>query len=234
MKFHRYLLAAIGLLIAAAASADEFEGKVHMKITTERGTQEMDYWIKPGLVRMNIGANGMLSTMILDFNQRQMTMLMPGRNMYMTRPLPNLPQSAPAQQQKNVSFVKTGETTTILGYTCTKYVIQVENGPKVEMWATDKLGAFGGLAQGFSANRMGSAPPAWAKALAGKEFFPLRVVSETPNGKFTLDITSIEKTHMDDSDFQPPPGYTEFNIGGMLGGGMGGPPPGMGPPAGQP
>src|ERR1039457_4891730 len=67
-------------------------------------------------------------------------------------------------------------------------------------------------------------------ALKGKGYFPMRVVA-TANGKgtFRLDVTSVEKVRLPDSEFAAPEGWRKLDIGSMMGGAMPGGFPGARP-----
>jgi len=116
------------------------------------------------------------------------------------------------------TFEKTGEKEKILGYTCEKYVIKSKDGT-TDVWATDELGRFMGFGGGMG-GPMGKrkAAPAWEKALAGKDFFPLRVASKNTKDKeiFSMEASSVEKTPQAASLFAPPPGAQKFDLGGMM------------------
>ena len=72
----------------------------------------------------------------------------------------------------------------------------------------------------------GGGGQAWERALAGKELFPLRVVSLDKGGKqtFRMEATAIDRKSLPDSLFAPPAGYQKFDMGGMMKGMM---PPGL-------
>jgi len=138
----------------------------------------------------------------------------------------------------DVSFDKTGESDTILGYPCVKYVSKYKDSTS-EIWITDQLGTFMGFGSGggpMGRSRSASSSQPWEKMLVGKNFFPLRIVTHGTDGKesFRLEVTSVEKQSLPDSFFAPPEGFQKFDVGnmmrGMMPGGMpsGGRPPGSG------
>ena len=135
---------------------------------------------------------------------------------------------AAAAKPGEVTLESTGEKTRILGYDAVKYVSTYQ-GAKTELWLAEGLGAF--MAPS-SANPMGGGRPgggagqAWERALAGKELFPLRVISFDQGGKqsFRMEATAIDRKSLPDSLFVPPAGYQKFDMGGMMKGMM---PPGL-------
>jgi hypothetical protein len=233
MKLIPALATLCALVLTCALSAETFEGKVSMKITSasKEGSQTLDMSMKEGFMRTDMSSQRGMAAAIIDYKNQQMIILMGQQKMYMVRPLPT-PGTAPRPQapQPAVSDVTdTGVKETILGYTCTKWVHTSAQGTS-EIWVTDQLGTFGGLPHGGGPGSSQQTPQAWEAALKGKNFFPLRVV--TSNGgkeKFRLEVTSVEKTSLPDSLFAPPDGWRKFDLGAMMGGAMPGGFPGARP-----
>ena len=216
------LLAAAPAVLGAAT----FEGKVHLKISDNKGqSHEMVQSLKDGLVRTDVEAGVHSASLIMDFAKQELTILIAAQHMYMVRPMPTgAPAGAPgAADTGEASFAKTGETEKILGYDCVKYVAKTKDGAH-EVWVTDQLGRFGGLGGGNPmARRHGGKPTAgWEQLLAGKDLFPLRVVTHNAAGTetFRLEAVSVEKTTLPASDFQPPADYKKLDMGGMMPGTM--------------
>ena len=222
-----------------ALHAEMFEGKVTMKVTSSSskdGSQTIDMSMKEGFMRTDIASQRGTAAAIIDYKNQQMIVLMPQQKMYMVRPLPRR-QPLPPRQMRPSSrlrlqariWTETGVTETILGYTCTKWTHTSAQGTS-EIWVTDQLGTFGGLPHGGGPGAPQQAPQAWESALKGKNFFPLRVVTSTGGKeKFRLEVTSVEKTSLPDSDFAAPAGWRKFDLGAMMGGAMPGGFPGARP-----
>lgn len=217
-----FLLAIAALAAPAVLGAASFEGQVRMKISDARGrSHEMEQRIKEGRVRteMNTG-KGETMAVIMDLPKREMIMLMPEQHMYMVHALPD-PTAVAGADDAEFSFEKTGETEKILGYTCTKYLAKSKDAT-TDVWVTEELGRFAGLGNGpgpMGMGRRAAAPQAaWEKALAGKDFFPLRVVSHDAKGKenFRLEALSVDKSTQPDALFTPPADYQKFDMGGMM------------------
>ncbi|MBP6508591.1 MAG: DUF4412 domain-containing protein [Opitutaceae bacterium] len=226
-KLFTFTLIASALLLPAALPAKTFEGTVHMTINDGRGSSHpLDYSIKDGLLRTDIQVkSGSSATAIMDFGKDEMIVLMPGQPMYMVMPLKRTANQAAGHTGEAPAIEKTGETEKILGYDCTKYIVQSKEAT-TEIWATDELGAFMGFGGGLS-GPMGKGAPtqSWEKALDGKNFFPLRVVSKTgAKEKFRLDVTGVEAKSLPASFFAAPEGYQKFDMGGMMQGLPGGNP----------
>ena len=238
MKLIPSLAALCALALPCALSADPFEGKVSMKITTSNtskdGPQSIDYIMKEGFMRIEIAtAKGQMS-MIMDLKNRQMIMLMPQQQMYMVQNLPQPPAADPnataAAKQLGSDVQVTTEKETILGYECTKIVSTSPQG-SAEVWVTEQLGSFMGLSPGAGGGpgRKPMATQAWESALKGKGYFPMRVVSNNAKGTFRLDVTAVQKESEPDSEFAPPAGWRKFDIGSMMGGAFPGGMPGAKP-----
>jgi hypothetical protein len=251
MKKLSALLIGSVLLFPHPLPAQSFEGRVIMKITDASGkTLPLTFNLKEGLSRIDVESpSGMTVSTIMDVNKKQMTMLIPQQRMYLVQPL-TLPAAAATAAtagtpvpSPDVSFEKSNETEKILGYDCVKFVAK-SKGSTTEIWTTDQLGTFAGIGGGgpmggMMGGRRGGPPAAggaasqpWAQALAGKNFFPLRVVTHNAGGKetFRMEATSVDKQSLSDSLFAPPEGWQ--NLSEMMKG-MGGMPPGMMPPGGN-
>ncbi|MGH7943590.1 MAG: DUF4412 domain-containing protein [Opitutaceae bacterium] len=216
--FLRVCLASV-LLVPAALSAASFEGKVSMKMTSGRGQpQEITYNIKGNKVRLEMPGQKGMGGMIMDTSKKEMVMIMEEQKAYMVMALPQAAVDAVAKTSDDMTLEKTGETEKILGYTATKYIVTSKDGQS-DLWLAEGLGTFMGF---NNSNPMGgrrnTPPPAWERALAGKELFPLRVVGKDKGNKesFRMEVTAIDKKTLPDSLFAPPADYKKFDMGGML------------------
>src|SRR5258705_2305140 len=151
------LLAGASLLPVTLPAASTFEGKLHMKMSSpgKKDATEMDYRIKAGRARIDMQApegkaSAPLGGMIIDYAKQETTMLIPQQQLYMVMSMAGAAKNAPAasnEQQapkkSDVTLEKTGETETILGYKCEKYLIKSEkNDGTTAMWVTEQLGTF--------------------------------------------------------------------------------------------
>jgi len=218
------LLILAAFVAPATLSAKNFEGTIRMTMTDAKGGKRpLDYSIREGLIRTDVQVSeGMSATAIMNFAKDEMIVLMPGQPMYMVMPLKRTANQATGHTSDDATLEKTGETEKILGYDCTKYLVK-SKGATTEIWATEELGAFMGLGGGMGGPMGKGTPPAgWEKALTGKNFFPMRVVSGAGSKeKFRLDVTAVEPKTLAPSFFAPPEGYQKFDMGGMMKG-MGG------------
>jgi hypothetical protein len=232
MKLIRTLAPLCALALPCALTAETFEGKVSMTMTSatsSNGPQTINYSIKEGFMRMDMTAAKGAGAIITDFKNRQIIILMPQQKMYMVQQLPDpnsaakpagAPGGAPAgtPNASNTTFRDTGRTETIQGYSCKEYEVTSPKGT-ADIWATDQLGMFGGLSMGGAPGRRTQAPQEWESAIKGSGFFPMRVVTnEGGKEKFRLEVVSVEKTSLPDSLFAAPDGWRKLDLGGMMGG----------------
>jgi hypothetical protein len=202
------------LLLPCVVSAETFEGKVTMKVSSpgmKEGSQNIDFSIKEGYFRIDM--KGGAAAMVMDTKNQKMLILMPAQKMYMERAIPQpgqVPQAQSAFDPSQHSFEATTSKETILGYECTKYV---SKGPDetADIWVTDQLGAFGGLFHGGGPGQRPQAPAAWEEALKGKNFFPMKVVATGKHGTTTLEVTAVDKEPLPDSLFMPPDGWRDLS-----------------------
>jgi hypothetical protein len=217
----KFLLASL-LVIPAFLSAASFEGKVDFKITTGRGkAEQMSYQMKEGKIRMEVAGQKEVGGIIVDVAQKQTLMLMDKERMYMVMAMPDVAAQAASQSEEG-TLERTGEKEKILGYEAVKYVSTYQ-GKKTDLWLAEGLGTFMAMPSGNPmGGQRGSSGQAWERALAGKELFPLRVVSYEKGNResFRMEATAVEKKSLPDSLFSPPAGYQKFDMGGMMQGMM--------------
>ena len=227
MKLLHALLPACALLLPCVVSAETFEGKVTMKISTptmKDGSQDIDFSIKEGYMRIDMNSSRGSAAVITDFKNRKMLILMVAQKMFISRPIPQPgavpPGAAGAYDPSTHSLENTGMKETILGYECTKYVAK---GPEetADIWVTDQLGTFAGLFHGGGPGQHAQPPQAWEQAIMGKGFFPMKVVANGQHGTTTLEVTAVQKESLPDSLFAAPDGWRDLSamMGGMMPGG---------------
>lgn len=212
------------LLTPAALVAASFEGKVSFEMTSSRGQpQHIVYNIKGDKMRIDMPDQQKMGGIIMDMTKRESMVLLDQQKMYMVMAMPDVASMA-EKKMGEVKLEKTDETEKIAGYTATKYNA-IAKDSTTELWLAEGLGTFMSFSQGNPMTGGKSASPAaaeWERALAGKELFPLRVVSKDKTGKesFRMEATAIDKTTLDESMFAAPDGYRKFDMGGMMRGVM--------------
>lgn len=216
------------LLASAAVVAAPFEGKVKFTMTTEGKGQDVQYSIKGDKFRIDMPALKGMGGSIIDLGKKEMTMIMPEQQMYMTTSMAEGKDGQPAKPADDVKIEKTSQTEKILGYLATKYLATSKDST-TEMWLAEGLGMFAAVPNagsgggGLFGRKKAAAPSAsWESALAGKELFPLRIVSKDKKGKesFRMEATAVDKTTVPDSVFLPPEGYQKFDMAAMMKGAL--------------
>jgi hypothetical protein len=111
-------------------------------------------------------------------------------------------------------FKATDQTTNLLGYFCTRYLLK-HRGGEIEIWATDKLLPFQPWLQN-QPRRFGPRliEEQWAEFLTQRKLFPLFALMRFENGaeRFRFEVKSITPQKVLESDgelFLPPPGFHE-------------------------
>lgn len=221
----------LAALVPSLLSAATFEGKISMKLTAGKTpSQEIQYLVKGDKMRMEIPpTQGMAGSVIIEPAKRQAIMVMDAQKMAMVMTMPDPASAAQGEQPGDApKMEKTGEKEKILGQMAEKYIV-THQGTKSDVWLAEGLGSF--VTFSPSGPMMGGrggapAPKSWERALAGKELFPLRVVSYDKSGKeeSRMDVTAIEKKSLPDSLFTVPADYQRMDMSAMMKGMM---PPGM-------
>lgn len=188
-----------------AHAADEFEGRVRMKVSQGEIEQGLDYFVKQERMRIvpdHSGATG--QEIILNMKDKQVLMLMPDQKVYMVMPVPDIADDAEDEEQKRPEPQE--ETREILGHQARKYTFEA-GGADYEIWATDELGKLGGLSLGGAQPRSAA-----VQAVAQEDFFPLLII-ERRNGEVTsrVEVQEVEEERLPDSLFEPPADYQKMD-----------------------
>ena len=202
----------------SALKADTFEGTFTVKLSPwgRQATGVLKVSAKPDLMRLDLqSARGEVST-IIDLKNRQLLTLMPQAHMYMVRSLPERLSSGTQASAAFGSLVEAGGAEKILGYACTKYIVDGPEG-RAEVWVTNELGEYPGLFKWVGPTGQGVAQ-SWETALRGRNFFPLRVVRKnSSNGvTFHVDVTDVRKGDLPDSLFAAPEGWRKYSLDGAF------------------
>jgi len=128
-----------------------------------------------------------------------------------------------------VSLTKTGETKTIAGYTCTKYVASEAGKPALTVWVTHDVKAFDGLRQDWVtyekrmvgmtslfSGRAASGGAASDSAASGRAASPAEQIDGFPmeidDGNEKSVVTKVEARTIPASEFEAPAGYTKEKV----------------------
>jgi frataxin-like iron-binding protein CyaY len=192
------------LLIAQS----QFEGKLKIQVTEEGKKHTMDYFVKGDKFRLEVKDMGETGAMIFDSKAMKMTIVMPQQKMYMEMPLDGIDtESYFDESTSKAKIKKTGESKTINGYKCEKWIIEDE-GLNTEAWITTELGGFL-----FSGNPMAGGGSDWTSKLSAQSFFPmLAKVYESGKHLNTFEVLEVNKQKLDNSLFSAPSGYQKFEM----------------------
>ncbi len=198
-------------------SGGPFQGSLTMTITSAgKPPQTMVYMVKGTKMRFNtpVGDRRGNGYVLVDTTGTKMTTVMDSTKtaMVMDMSSPMGGQVSAAADAKKPSFERTGKTDIVAGYSCDIVTVVEANGDKGEAC----------VAKGISYPKMG-ATGGWMNSL--NDSFPLRSVIHDPAGteKLRMEVTKIDKTPIDDSQFEVPAGYKTTSMEDMLKG-MGGRP----------
>ncbi len=108
---------------------------------------------------------------------------------------------------KKPTVTKTSESTKILGYKCTKFVVElIEGNRKVtqSIWATTEIKDID--AASLAKQSMGRGQSIFYEGMEG---IPLRIESGTAEGNMTMEVIEIKKESLNQADFTIPAGFKE-------------------------
>ena len=142
--FSIMLFFALILLTAVNINAqNNFEGKVKFKVSGGSSDESsmIDYYVKDDKIRMEV--KDQMGAVII-FDATSVKMLLESQGMYMEYPRDMMLGNDMEEYESEEEDFKptiTNKTKDILGYECTQWIVDTEDGP-VEMWVTDELGSF--------------------------------------------------------------------------------------------
>lgn len=218
MKTLTSVFALLAFVTPTILTAADFEGRIKMNMNAAGMAMQSTMSIKPGgLTRMDMDMGGMSTAMISDQNKKQVMILMPAQQMYMVHAIPDDKNEKAADQAIDGTVEKTNEHAKIAGFDTTKYIAKTKDAT-TEIWVTEELGSFVSLNQNGPQQRgRGASASSWEKAFKGKNAFPLKVVSKTGDGEFSMEVTSVKKETVPASEFEAPAGYQKMSVPMMPG-----------------
>jgi len=116
-----------------------------------------------------------------------------------------LPKGAGTEQKPTIT--KTNETMKVMGYTCTKYIVTMTEGPQTittNMWTTTEIKDID--IKSFSKQKMGKGQSMFYEGVDG---IPLKIESVTPQGNMVMEVTDIKRGGQNSADFVIPSDYKE-------------------------
>ena len=204
-------------LASASAIAASFEGRIKMKMQPAKGEpQIMSYAVKGQRLRMEMPSDEETMVSLLDWEKREMSVLMPDQTMYRVIELKDVPAMDQIDKSaENTTLEKTSETARIVGRDTTKYIAR-EGKNVTDLWLAPDIGSWFNM--GGGEGMQGKKLSDWEKEIIAKGLFPLRMITYDQKSKPTMTMEVVELTpqKLDDSLFVPPAGYTRFSMGNML------------------
>jgi Domain of unknown function (DUF4412) len=115
-----------------------------------------------------------------------------------------------SDKKLDVKVTKTNETTKVLNYPCTKYIVEMTNNEgntlKQFIWTTTAIKDFD--LKSLSHQRMGSNNQ-MALFYEKIEGVPMRVEMPNPQGRMLMEMTEYKKQSLSSADFTIPSGFKE-------------------------
>jgi hypothetical protein len=120
-----------------------------------------------------------------------------------------LPQGTDAKESPDAfKITRTSDTAKVLGYTCTRYLVESRQGRErvnYSIWATKEIKGFDPAK--LRSLRMGREKgPNFMSQLDG---VPMKMEMGTPEAKMTMEVTAITPGRLPDSTFELPSNFTE-------------------------
>src|SRR6478736_1677372 len=118
------------------------------------------------------------------------------------------------ENQQKPTVTKTSETTKIVGYTCTKYIVTTNQHGQTQvtnMWTTTDIKDVD--LKALAKQRSGRGQSMFYEGVDG---VPLKIESSSKEGNMVMEVTEIKRESLNASDFAIPSDYKETQ--GMFGG----------------
>jgi hypothetical protein len=233
--------AAVALLLGASSAAAQgtFEGMAVYKMTmTDGKSGELKFYQQGSRIRQEYAMEGHSFASIYDGATGDMIMLVPERKQYMVmnlkttgdqmKGLANALSGGDKSTDADLSKMKvtpTGLRETVAGVPCEHYLFAKADEPsagQVDICGAKGLGFLGlneqtRLAIPSTMALLRSQNPELAK-LAQNGFYPLKLTGRDKDGKkFNMEVTQLQRGHLDAALFSPPPGYTKLDMSGIAG-----------------
>ena len=204
-------------LIGVTAS---FEGRFSLRIQDKNGERVVSGAMKGDILRIEIPSDdGGQIVSFADFVNKEVSVVLTGQSFYAAMPIEDavVKISEARTTLGQTALQITGETETLLGYPCVKYLSKDKDGGITEIWA----------ATGIGSKKTSAALQPLTRGNAERELlaqggFPLRIIGKTSGGspRFRMEVVSMEKQKLADGLFILPASYLKFPIGSLLKGGF--------------
>lgn len=122
-----------------------------------------------------------------------------------------MPEPTPSAAKPDVTVNKMAETMKVLGYTCSKYVVQMnQDGKQVKqvVWATSEIKDID--LKALSGQQIGQGQTMFSDKIEG---VPLLIEMAAPQGIMVMQVVDIKREKLKDGDFVIPAGFKEVKTG---------------------
>ncbi|MGE5352985.1 MAG: DUF4412 domain-containing protein [Acidobacteriota bacterium] len=217
-----YLLLSLGGLSSILAQDEKFEGTVEMSLKGKKSDNDIKYYAKGDMARVEMGENATKQTSLplqgtVIFRNNKMFILMPSRKTYVEKDLNIINTLNELSRRENLEsrITRTSDEKDILGHKAIKWTVKTKSG-EIELWSTHELGNFL-----FFQNGNAGSYPGWFQKVTSGGFFPLLVIQKDLNGDEVnrLEVKDIKKERVDSKYFEIPADYKRTE--GRQGGGRG-------------
>jgi hypothetical protein len=230
MRYHIPRAVVVLAVWPAAAAGQGFEGRVHAQMLVDGKPVEILYYVKDVKTRTETTSPEIQqqyrgpAISIWDGTTGEMITVMPAQKMYTRMKVKDLAKGLESQDRErhlpDLQFQRTGRKETIAGHECEHWLVGKDHvddlclAPGLGFWGASGQGGPGALrAMGFDRRDIEAQLTRYPELrdLAEHGAFPLKV--ENKSAKFTMVVTDIQRTRLDDDLFRPPAGYQEMNLG---------------------
>jgi len=199
------------ILLASSVFAQEgFEGTIEFNFNLSGEKSEQLSQAFPSHLTLKIKGKKMLgkttggqlskmfSGYIFDGESNSVYLLSPALETAMK--IQSTEGASPTEGNQKVEIVNTGETATLAGHKCTKYIANEEEGKKgkIVIWATTDFNVEKPKDLGNLTGNM---------FMKGVDGFPLKVVTSQEGIEIKMEVSEVRKEKIDPSSFEIPAGY---------------------------
>lgn len=206
-----FVAAILFISCSAISFGQSFEGVIHYKFgEMSQDGMALKYMINNSKMRIELEGSGMMKgASILFFPQKNNAIVLIDRmKAYMKLDMNQGRSSSYAQKWKGSSLKKTDITKTIAGHSCEIWKITASNGDQTTLCMAQGMGSFM-----MSTKMMGGQnTPAWVQQIKGKNYMPLKVMTQTDGNKtVSMIATKIVEKQLDDNLFRIPDSYRDMS-----------------------
>lgn len=198
------------LLLAGVAAAADFEGIIVLNETSEGTTVQQQWFLKGDRLRFEeIGQDAEKGAMIFDAKKKVMYSLRHDDKVYLEISTAETPNAAP-EAIEDIVVMKTGAKDKAAGYPCEIYrTTDKSDGSTGEVCMARGIANAAMSAMMSAQAGSTSLLPAWMQEMFKDGGFPIKGLDRDGQGKEEArwEAITIEKKHLDDKLFLPPPDY---------------------------